>query len=146
MFALAGTSWTAQSAGAAGRPQTGLAEADIRVGDVRLRVELARTPRERQIGLMHRTELAAGRGMLFVFGTEQRLSFWMKNTLIPLDIAYIAGDGRIVDIQQMKPLSLDGHDSAAPARFALEVVEGWFAEHGVEVGDRVAIPIMLTRP
>lgn len=133
-------------AAASGRPQSGLPEADIRVGERSLRVEVARTPRQRRLGLMHRSELPAGRGMLFVFEREQPLSFWMKNTLIPLDIAYIAADGRIVDIQQMMPLSLQGHPSAAPARFALEVQQGWFEAQGIAVGDRVAIPILLTRP
>ena len=127
-----------------GRPQSGLPGGQIRVDGIPLQVELARSPEQRRIGLMHREKLAEDAGMLFVFDAEQRLSFWMKNTLIPLDIAYIAADGRIVDIQSMAPLSQRGHPSRAPARFALEVNQGWFARHGVEVGDRVAIPVLFT--
>jgi hypothetical protein len=91
---------------------------------------------------MGRTELAQDAGMLFVFGWERNLSFWMRNTLIPLSIAYIAADGRIVDIQDMEPLDDEPppYASAEPAKYALEVNQGFFAERGVEVGDTVEIP------
>ncbi len=100
-----------------------------------VQVEIADTDAERQQGLMGRTALAEDAGMLFVFGREQQLSFWMKNTLIPLSIAYIDAQGRIVDIQDMQPLDETSHPSAAPAQFALEVNQGFFAEHGIEVGN-----------
>jgi hypothetical protein len=91
---------------------------------------------------MHRTALAENRGMLFVFRREEQLSFWMKDTLIPLSIAFIDSEGRIVDIQNMKPLDDDppSYVSAEPARYALEVNRGFFEERGVEVGDRAELP------
>jgi uncharacterized membrane protein (UPF0127 family) len=105
-----------------------------------VRVEIATTTAEKQRGLMGRTALAEDAGMLFVFDREQQLSFWMKDTLIPLSIAYINESGRIVDIQDMKPLDETPHPSAEPAKYALEVNQGFFNEHGVEVGNKVSLP------
>ena len=109
---------------------------------VELRVEIADDDAERARGLMGRTALAQDRGMLFVFDEEQTLSFWMKNTLIPLSIAFMDSEGRIVDIQDMKPLDDDPphYVSAEPARYALEVNQGFFEERVVEVGDRADLP------
>ncbi len=109
---------------------------------VEVQAEIADDNAERQRGLMERTELAEDAGMLFVFDREQPRSFWMRNTLIPLSIAYISADGRIVDIQDMEPLDDEppSYASAEPAKYALEVNQGFFAERGVEVGDRVEIP------
>ncbi len=109
---------------------------------VEVLAEVADDEDERQRGLMGRTELAENAGMLFAFKREQTLSFWMKNTLIPLSIAYIAADGRIVDIQDMEPLDDEPphYVSAEPVKYALEVNQGFFAEHGVEVGDSAEIP------
>jgi uncharacterized membrane protein (UPF0127 family) len=101
--------------------------------------EVARTPEEREQGLMNREELADGTGMIFVFDEPQVRSFWMQNTYVALDIAFLDVSLRIVDIQQMEPESTDPHESAAPAMFALEVAKGWFAAHGVEVGDQAEI-------
>jgi hypothetical protein len=97
--------------------------------------EVARTADERAEGLKFREELAPGAGMLFVFPDIGTRSFWMQDTYIPLDIAYMDASFRIVDIQQMEPLTTDAHPSTAPAMYALEVPLGWFAEHGIEVGD-----------
>ena len=110
--------------------------------EVEVRAEVADERAERQTGLMGRTELAQDAGMLFVFGWERNLSFWMRNTLIPLSIAYISADGRIVDIQDMEPLDDEppSYASAEPAKYALEVNQGFFAERGVEVGGTVEIP------
>jgi uncharacterized membrane protein (UPF0127 family) len=105
-----------------------------------VQVEIADDRAEQQRGLMERTELAEDAGMLFVFDREEPRSFWMRNTLIPLSIAYIASDGRIVDIQDMQPLDETSHPSAAPAQYALEVNQGFFAERGIEVGNEVEIP------
>jgi len=107
---------------------------------VELEVEIADDDRERQRGLMERTELAENAGMLFVFEQEQQLSFWMKNTLIPLSVAYIDSDGRIIDIQDMEPLDTTSHPSAEPARYALEVNQGFYEERGIEVGDTAELP------
>jgi uncharacterized membrane protein (UPF0127 family) len=78
--------------------------------------------------------------MLFVYEREGMLSFWMKNTRLPLSIAFIDKNGRIVDIQDMQPFSLESHISAYPARYALEMNRGWFAKEGIKVGDLVKIP------
>jgi uncharacterized membrane protein (UPF0127 family) len=109
---------------------------------VRVRAEIADNAFEHARGLMYRTALAEDRGMLFVFEREQKLSFWMKNTVIPLSIAFIDSDGRIVDIQDMKPLDDEppSYVSTEPAQYALEVNRGFFEERGVDVGDRVELP------
>jgi uncharacterized membrane protein (UPF0127 family) len=99
-----------------------------------VRAEVARTPEERERGLMYRESLAKGRGMLFVFPEAQLRSFWMKDTFIPLDIAYLDADLRIVDILPMEPQDTEPTASTRPAMFALEVPMGWFAEEGIAVG------------
>ncbi len=101
--------------------------------------EVAATPEEREQGLMYRDEVPDGRGMLFVFDDLRTRSFWMQNTYVALDIAYMDASYVVVDIQQMEPLTTDPHDSAAPAMFALEVRKGWFAEHGIGVGARARV-------
>jgi uncharacterized membrane protein (UPF0127 family) len=107
---------------------------------VEVEVEIADDYAERQRGLMERTELAENAGMLFVFDREQQLSFWMRNTLIPLSIAYIDAEEQIIDIQDMQPLDETSHPSAEPAMYALEVNQGFFDEHGVGVGNEVELP------
>ena len=104
-----------------------------------IQAEVARSFEEREQGLMYRESLAKGRGMLFVFPDAQIRSFWMKNTFIPLDIAYLDAKLTIVDIQAMEPESLDSHPSASPAMLALEVPLGWFEEVGIAVGDQARI-------
>jgi uncharacterized membrane protein (UPF0127 family) len=104
-----------------------------------VRAEVARTTDEREQGLMYRQELPDGTGMLFVFDTEEVRSFWMENTYVPLDIAFLDVSLRVVDIQQMDPRTTDPHESAGPAMFALEVPQGWFAAHGVRVGDHAKV-------
>jgi uncharacterized membrane protein (UPF0127 family) len=110
---------------------------------VEVRVEIADEPEEQATGLMNRTALGEDRGMLFVFPSEEDRSFWMKDTLIPLSIAYMDSEGRIVDIQDMKALDDDPphYVSAEPARYALEVNKGFFNERGIQVGDRVELPL-----
>lgn len=127
-------------------PSSGLATVTIEASDgqeVEVRVEIADIDAERTRGLMERTALGENRGMLFVFDDERTRSFWMKNTLIPLSIAYIDADGRIVDIQKMEPLDDDPphYTSAGPAQYALEVNQGFFEKRRVEVGDRVDLPV-----
>jgi uncharacterized protein len=109
---------------------------------VEVRVEVADNIFEQARGLMDRTTLGENRGMLFVFPEERELSFWMKNTLIPLSIAFIDSERRIIDIQEMKPLDDEppSYVSAEPAQYALEVNQGFFEEWGVRVGDRVELP------
>jgi uncharacterized membrane protein (UPF0127 family) len=111
--------------------------------EVEVRVEIADNTSERAKGLMNRTALPKDQGMLFVFDSEQELSFWMSNTLIPLSIAYMDSEGRIVDIQDMEPLDDEPphYVSAEPAQYALEVNQGFFEERGVEVGDTAELPV-----
>jgi uncharacterized membrane protein (UPF0127 family) len=111
-------------------PETGL---------VKITAEIARTEEERSTGLMFRKKLADGEGMLFVFDRDQQLSFWMKNTLIPLSIAFIASDGRIIDIKDMQPQDLNPVKSSRSVRYALEVPQGWFTRTGIGLGDTVII-------
>ena len=110
---------------------------------VEVRVEIADDDFEMSRGLMYRTALAEDRGMLFVYPDEEERSFWMRNTLIPLSIAFMDSEGRIVDIQDMKPLDDDPphYVSAEPARYALEVNKGFFEERGVKVGDTAIRPV-----
>jgi uncharacterized protein len=109
---------------------------------VEVRVEIADDFFERQRGLMYRTQLGEDRGMLFVFQREQPLSFWMKDTRIPLSIAYIDSKGRITDILDMKPLDDEPphYVSSEPVLYALEVNQGFFEERGVKVGDHAELP------
>lgn len=101
-------------------------------------VEYALTAEQRAQGLMYRSRLKDGHGMIFVFASEQNLDFWMKNTLIDLSIAYINANGVIIDIQDMDRLSTALVRSARPAKYALEVPRRWFEKKGIAVGDRLA--------
>jgi uncharacterized membrane protein (UPF0127 family) len=106
----------------------------LTVGDHKLTAEVVVTPEQRAVGLMHRFSLKPDHGMLFVFERSEPLSFWMKNTFIPLSIAFIGADGRIVNIEDMKPQTEDTHWSKGPALYALEMRKGWFAEKGIGPG------------
>ena len=99
--------------------------------------ELAKSPQELQTGLMFRPAMAANHGMLFAFERAGQQCFWMKNTLIPLSAAFIADDGRIVNIEHMAPQTLDSHCSTQPVRYVLEMNEGWFARRGIKPGTRL---------
>lgn len=104
-------------------------------------VELARSPEEQMRGLMFRRSLGADHGMLFMYDSPRVMSFWMKNTRIPLSIAFIDGSGRIVQIEPMEPYdAVTRHVSQQPAMYALEMNRGWFEKNGVGVGDRMEIP------
>jgi uncharacterized membrane protein (UPF0127 family) len=104
-----------------------------------VRVEVADEPAEWSRGLMFRPELAEDAGMLFAFPADVEYAFWMKDTQIALSIAFIAADGQIVDLQDMEPQSTELHVPAAPYRYALEVNQGFFARHGLKVGDRALL-------
>ncbi len=101
--------------------------------------EVAATADQRADGLMYRQEVPDGTGMLFVFQDNEVRAFWMANTYVPLDIAYMDPSYRIVDIVPMEPLVTDTYPSSAPAMFALEVRQGWFAEQGIGVGDQAEV-------
>jgi len=108
-------------------------------GSFVIQTEIARTEAQRSQGLMHRKNLKDGEGMLFIFERDQILSFWMKNTLIPLSIAYISAEGRILEIYDMEPGNLDPVKSSRSARYALEVPKGWFNHAGFDIGDKLKI-------
>lgn len=129
-------------------PLNQLPTTKITIGDETLTVWLATTAAQRNEGLMHVTDdqLGDDEGMLFVFPQEQFLSFWMKNTLIPLDIAYARTDGTVVTIHQMPPLTLNNFPSYEPARFALEMKAGAFARLGIREGAALGIPADVLKP
>ena len=105
---------------------------------VEVSLEVAATPAERERGLMYRRSLAEGRGMLFVFDADGNQSFWMKNTLIPLDLLFIARDGTVVGIHaNATPLSTADIAVGKASRYVLEVPGGWAARHGISAGARV---------
>jgi uncharacterized protein len=102
-----------------------------------IQAELAQTPEERSTGLMFRKTMATNDGMLFAFEAPGQQCFWMKNTLLPLSVAFIADDGSVVNIESMKPQTLDSHCSTKPVRFVLEMNEGWFAKRGIKAGTKL---------
>jgi len=118
-------------------PQLDLQRVDINAGMHRIDAQVALTPQQRQTGLMHRQDMPQQEGMLFVFEVPATQCFWMKNTLLPLTAAFVADDGTIVNLVDMKPQSLDSHCSAKPVRYVLEMNQGWFAKRGVKAGFRL---------
>ena len=106
---------------------------------VTVKVEVADSPRERDRGLMYRKSLPSDSGMLFDFGHEVDTSFWMKNTSIPLSIAFISPDGKVIAIKDMAPYDLTPVEPPGEYHYAVEANRGWFEEHGVGPGDRATI-------
>ena len=123
-------------AGAQTGPQK-LPSIRLNAGIHNIQAEVAKTPDERSTGLMFRTSMGANDGMLFAFEQAGQQCFWMKNTLLPLSVAFVADDGSIVNIEDMKPQTLDSHCSTKPVRFVLEMNEGWFAKRGIKPGARL---------
>ncbi len=121
-------------------PNPKLQTVEFSAGSRKLKVELARTKDEQEKGLMFRRSLGENEGMLFIFPSDQHLSFWMKNTEIPLSIAYISSDGTIRDIRDMEAQSLAAVPSTRSVRYALEVNHGWFEKAGLKEGDRLSLP------
>jgi uncharacterized protein len=117
-----------------------LETANLHIDGNNLEVEIARTADEQAAGLMHRNTLPPDRGMLFVYDRDKKLTFWMKNTSIPLSIAFVSADGIIKEIYDMKPFSLNRISSRHSVRYALEVNQGYFEEYGISVGDQVEFP------
>jgi uncharacterized membrane protein (UPF0127 family) len=101
------------------------------------RVEVAVTEEEKRTGLMFRRTLGENSGMIFVYENEGRWAMWMKNTYVPLSVAFIDRNGRILNIEDMQPLTEDTHQAAGPAKYALEMNQGWFAKNGIGKGDKV---------
>src|SRR4051812_28906273 len=119
------------------RAQTALPEIALSIKGHKLTAEVAANDNARMTGLMHRRMMPENRGMLFVFPYAQPQSFWMMNTYLPLSIAYIDEQGVIVNIADIKPLTTDPHPSAKPAKYALEMNQGWFAKRGIKAGAHV---------
>jgi uncharacterized protein len=130
----------APPAAAPGEQPQHLPTVTIHIGDRPLVVEVANTEDQRRTGMMHRAKLGPDEAMLFVFPRVNNLSFWMKNTLVDLDLAYITAEGRVAQTDTMKALDESPIPSRDPVRFALEVPAGWLAAHGVTVGTQVRIP------
>ena len=118
-------------------PQPRLETVDLTAGMHVIKAELAVTPAQQAVGMMMRTEMGANEGMLFVNSDSGMRCFWMRNTLLPLSIAFIADDGTIVNIAEMQPRSDESHCSTKPVRYALEMNKGWFAKRGILAGSRI---------
>jgi uncharacterized membrane protein (UPF0127 family) len=121
-------------AGASDNQPQNLPTTTLQAGMHVIRAQVAQTPEQRSTGLMHRKEMPANDGMLFVFEVSGQQCFWMKNTLLPLSIAFVADDGRIVNIEEMKPQTLNSHCSKEPVRYVLEMNQGWFAKRAIKPG------------
>ena len=104
-------------------------------------LEYANTSERRAQGLMHREDMCDSCGMLFNFQQTRRVGMWMKNTLIPLDVAFIRSDGKITDIKAMQPHDLNTTASSERVLYAWEMHQGWFAQNGIQEGDNVVIPV-----
>jgi uncharacterized protein len=116
-----------------GSPQD-LPTVQLSAGMHLIRAQVAQTSQQRQIGLMHRRDMGPNDGMLFVFEAASEQCFWMRNTLLPLDIAFLDDEGRVVNTDHMQPQTETPHCSAKPVRYVLEMHQGWFAKRGVRPG------------
>jgi len=134
--ALAGCGQWALAQAPQGQPQQ-LPAITLQAGMHNIRAQVAASFEQRQTGLMFRREMPTHEGMLFVFDEPSQQCFWMRNTLIPLTIAFLADDGTIVNLADMQPLSEDPHCSAAAVRYALEMNLGWFGKRGIKPGFRL---------
>ena len=110
---------------------------ELRAGFHRIEAEVAADPAARTRGLMHRKNMAPNRGMLFVFERAERYCMWMRNTFLPLSVAFLDDEGNILNIEDMTPQTEDNHCAAAPARYALEMNRGYFSEKGIGPGRRI---------
>lgn len=118
-------------------PQMDLPRVQLTAGMHRIDAQVAQTPDQRSIGLMFRKDMPHHEGMLFVFEQPSGLCFWMKNTLLPLTAAFIADDGTIVNMADMKPQTTDSHCASKPVRYVLEMNQGWFAKRGFKAGSKL---------
>lgn len=142
LFALGSPALKAQPAASPTAPVQKLATiATLNAGMYNIKAEVAQTPQEHQIGLMSRTSMGANEGMIFVFPRAGQQCFWMKNTLIPLSIAFLEDDGTVVNLDEMQPNTESPHCSAKPVRYVLEMNKGWFTKHSVKPGDKIRGPL-----
>lgn len=110
---------------------------ELSAGFHRIEAEVVNTPQTRTRGLMQRKDMPPQHGMLFVFADAAIHCMWMKNTLIPLSVAFLDDDGRILNVAEMKPHSEENHCAAKPARYALEMNAGWFSQRSLKAGDPI---------
>jgi uncharacterized membrane protein (UPF0127 family) len=129
------------TANAQGTPQTQLQRTTLNAGMHLLQVQLAQDFEQRQIGLMWRKEMPQNEGMLFIFEQAGVQCFWMRNTLLPLTAAFVADDGTIVNLADMKPMNDNSHCSHKPVRYVLEMNQGWFAKRNIQAGFKLTGPV-----
>jgi uncharacterized protein len=135
---LVSTAGYAPGAAAQEGPQMQLQRIKLSAGMHQIDTQLAQTPEQRQIGLMWRKDMPLHEGMLFIFEQPSQQCFWMKNTLLPLTAAFVADDGTIVNLEDMKPQTTDPHCSTKPVRYVLEMNKGWFAKKGIKAGSKLS--------
>jgi uncharacterized membrane protein (UPF0127 family) len=123
--------------GAAAWAQNAMPVMELTAGFHRIEAEVAATNENRQVGLMNRKAMPAQRGMVFAFTHENAHCMWMRNTYIPLSVAFIDADGVIINIEDMQPQTEINHCAKKPARYALEMNQGWFAQRGIKPGARL---------
>jgi uncharacterized membrane protein (UPF0127 family) len=119
------------------QPQTDLARTQLSVGLYKIDTQIAQTPKQREIGLMFRKTMPQAEGMIFVFEQPATQCFWMRNTLLPLTAAFVADDGRIVNLVDMQPMTENSHCSEEPVRYVLEMNQGWFAKKNIKKGAKI---------
>ncbi len=131
---LLASSMLSGTAHAQDAPQMDLPRVKISAGMHQITAQVAQSPEQRSTGLMHRKDMPQAEGMLFIFEQPTQQCFWMKNTLLPLTAAFVADDGTIVNLADMKPQTTDSHCSSKPVRYVLEMNQGWFAKKGLKAG------------
>jgi uncharacterized membrane protein (UPF0127 family) len=139
-----GAATTQEASG--GSAESRLPTTRVSMGSESFNLEVAYRPEDQETGLMNRKSMADDHGMIFVFPAERNLTFWMKNTLIPLDIVYLDRGGRVVSVKHMKPLDETAVPSEGPAMYAVELNAGAAARAGVKAGDVVKVPDDLRVP
>ena len=138
LLSLLAAAWVFSAS--AEEPQMTLPRVRLAAGMHQIDAQVASMPEERATGLMFRKQMPQHEGMLFVFEYPSQQCFWMKNTLLPLSVAFVADDGRIVNIDEMQPQTLDSHCSTEPVRYVLEMNKGWFARKGIKAGQKLSGP------
>ena len=118
-------------------PQLDLQRTMLNAGMYQITAQVAQTPQQREVGLMFRKDMPQQEGMIFIFEAPSQQCFWMKNTLLPLTAAFVADDGTIVNLADMKPQTTDAHCSDKPVRFVLEMNQGWFEKRGIKAGSKL---------
>ena len=136
-------SYRAHGSGGAPSQPMNLPRMELTAGEHQLTVYVARSAEERAMGLMHRRELPEDEGMLFMCDSRKVLAFWMKDTPLPLSIAFLREDGTVLKTADLEPLDLEGESSEHPVRFVLEVNQGWFEERDLGPGTRFSGPVFL---